>query len=60
MKSTADVTGGKSIAVRSQFISGAVNPLVAFYDINGRKGEVLFSVSDTTQGIQRYFFIRKV
>jgi hypothetical protein len=32
------------IAVRSQSISGvsAFNPLVAFYDIHGRKGEVLF------------------
>jgi hypothetical protein len=38
------VTGGKPIAVRSQSISGgsAVNPLVAFYDIHGRKREVLF------------------
>jgi hypothetical protein len=29
----------------------AVNPLVAFYDIHGRKGEVLFfcSVPDTTR-----------
>jgi hypothetical protein len=40
---TADVTGGKSIAVSSQSISGvsAVFPLVAFYDIHGRKKEVL-------------------
>jgi hypothetical protein len=38
------VIGGKPIAVRSQFISGvsAINPLVAFYDIHGREGEVLF------------------
>jgi hypothetical protein len=47
----AHVTGGKPIAVRSQSISdvSAVNPLVAFYDIHGRKGEVLFycSVPDT-------------
>jgi hypothetical protein len=37
MKNTADVTGGKPIAVLLQFISGvsAVNPLVAFYDIHG-------------------------
>jgi hypothetical protein len=52
MRNTADVTGGESIAVRSQSISGvsAVNPLVAFYDIHGRKREVLFFyfVPDTT------------
>jgi hypothetical protein len=38
------VTGGKSIAVWLQSISGvnAINPLVAFYDIHGRKIEVLF------------------
>jgi hypothetical protein len=39
-----DVIGGKPIAVWSQSISGvnAINPLVAFYDIHGRKREVLF------------------
>jgi hypothetical protein len=44
MRNTVDVTAGKSIAVRSEYISGvsAVNPLVAFYDIKGRKREVLF------------------
>jgi hypothetical protein len=44
VRNTVDVTGGKSIAVWSQSISGvsAVNPLVAFYDIHGRKEEVLF------------------
>jgi hypothetical protein len=44
MSNTADVTGGKPIAVWSQSISGvrAINPLVAFYDIFGRKSEVLF------------------
>jgi hypothetical protein len=33
------VTGGKAIAVLLQSISGvsAINPLVAFYDIHGRK-----------------------
>jgi hypothetical protein len=43
MNNTADVTG-ESIAVLSHFISGvnAMNPLVAFYDIHGRKREVLF------------------
>jgi hypothetical protein len=53
MMNTADVTGGKPIAVRLQSISDgdAVNPLVAFYDIHGRKREVLFfySVPDTTR-----------
>jgi hypothetical protein len=52
MKNTADVTGGKPIAVLLQPISGvsAINPLVAFYDIRGGKREVLFFyfVPDTT------------
>jgi hypothetical protein len=44
MSNTADMTGGKPIAVRSQSISvlNAINPLVAFYDMNGRKRKVLF------------------
>jgi hypothetical protein len=44
MSNTADVTGGKPIAVLLQYISGvsAINPLVAFYDIHGGKREVLF------------------
>jgi hypothetical protein len=43
MSNTADVTGGKHIAVLLQSISGvsAINPLVAFYDIRGGKREVL-------------------
>jgi hypothetical protein len=41
MKNTADVTGGKPIAILLQSISG-VSALVAFNDINGRKREVLF------------------
>jgi hypothetical protein len=53
MRNTADVTGGKPIAVSSQSISGvnAINSLVAFYDIHGIKTEVLFfySVPDTTR-----------
>jgi hypothetical protein len=53
MRNTADVTGGKPIAVLLQSISGlsAINPLVAFYDIHGGKREVLFFyfVSDTTR-----------
>jgi hypothetical protein len=52
-RNTADVTGGKPIIVISQSISGvsADNLLVAFYDIHGRKREVLFfcSVPNTTQ-----------
>jgi hypothetical protein len=53
MRITADVTGGKPIAVLLQSISdvSAINPLVAFYDIHGRKREVLFIyfISDTTR-----------
>jgi hypothetical protein len=53
MRNTADVTGGKPIAVLLQSISGvsAVNPLVAFYDIHGGKREMLFFyfVPDTTR-----------
>jgi hypothetical protein len=36
------MVGGKSIAAWSQSISDAINPLVAFYDIHGKKREVLF------------------
>jgi hypothetical protein len=37
MKNTADVTGGKPIAVLLKSLSGvsAINLLVAFYDIHG-------------------------
>jgi hypothetical protein len=53
MKNTAEVTGGKPIAVLLQSFSGvsAMNPLVAFYDIHGGKREVLFFyfVPDTTR-----------
>jgi hypothetical protein len=52
MRNTADVTGGKPIAVL-QYISGvsAINPLVAFYDIHGGKRAVLYFyfVPDTTR-----------
>jgi hypothetical protein len=55
MKNTADVTGGKPIAVGSQSISGvsAGNSLVAFYDIHGRKRVVIifYFVPDTTQDL---------
>jgi hypothetical protein len=53
MRNTADVTGGKIIAVLLQPISGvsAINPLVAFSDIHGGKREMLFLyfVPDTTR-----------
>jgi hypothetical protein len=44
MGTTADVIGGKPIAVLLQCISGvsAINSLVAFYDIHEEKREVLF------------------
>jgi hypothetical protein len=50
MSTTADVTGGKPIAVWSQSISGvnAINLLVVFYDIQGRKREVLFFILSWT------------
>jgi hypothetical protein len=55
MRNTADVTGGKPIAVLLQSISGlsAINPLVAFYDIHGGNREVLFFyfVPDTTRDL---------
>jgi hypothetical protein len=58
MKNTADVTGGKPVAVLLQSISGvsAINTLVAFYDIPGGKREVLFFyfVPDTTRDIHTY------
>jgi hypothetical protein len=52
MKNTADVTGGKPIAVLLQSIS-SVSLLVAFYDIHGGKREVLFFyfVPDTTRDL---------
>jgi hypothetical protein len=53
MRNTADVTGGKPIAVLLQPISvvSAINPLGAFYDIHGGKREVLYFyiVPDTTR-----------
>jgi hypothetical protein len=44
MRNTADVTGGKPIAVFLQSMSGviAINPLVVFYDIHEGNREVLF------------------
>jgi hypothetical protein len=58
MRNTADITGGKPIAVRSQSISdvSTVNPFVAFYDIHGRKTEVFFYfVPDTKRDVFLYF-----
>jgi hypothetical protein len=55
MRNTADVTGGKPIAVFLQPISGvsAINPLVAFYDLHGGKREVIFFyfVPNTTRDL---------
>jgi hypothetical protein len=60
MRNTADVTGGKPIAVLLQPISGVsvINPLVAFYDIHGGKREVLsfYFVPDTTRDLHRSYF----
>jgi hypothetical protein len=44
MRNTADVKSGKTIAFSLQSKPGkaAINPLVAFYDIHGRKRVVLF------------------
>jgi hypothetical protein len=61
MSNTADLTGGKPIALWSQSISGvnAINPLVALYDIHGRKIEVLFFyfVSVTTSYVYKTYII---
>jgi hypothetical protein len=48
MRDDTGVTGGKSIVVVS-----VVNPLVAFYDIHGTKGNVQFfcSMPDTTRDL---------
>jgi hypothetical protein len=58
MRDTTDVTGGKTIAVLLQSISGvsAINPFVAFYDIHRGKREVLFFyfVPDTTRDNQSF------
>jgi hypothetical protein len=55
MRRTANVAGGKTITVRLQAFSGvtAVDPVVAFYDVHGRKREVFFysSVPDTTRDV---------
>jgi hypothetical protein len=50
MRNTADMTGGKPIAVLLSGVSAIIH-LVAFYDIHGGKREVLFFyfVPDTTR-----------
>jgi hypothetical protein len=59
MRNTADVTGGRPIAVLLQSISGvsAINPLVAFDGIHGGKREVLFFyfVKDTTRNMYKRY-----
>jgi hypothetical protein len=69
MRNTADVTGGKPIAVLLQSITrvSANNPLVAFYDIHGGKREVLLfyfvpattrnDKSNTFKNFGKYFII---
>jgi hypothetical protein len=55
MRNTVNVTGGKPVALWLQSISGAraINPIVAFYDIDGRKREVLlfYLIPDTTREV---------
>jgi hypothetical protein len=61
MSNTADVTGGKPTSTHSNIWGvNAINPLVAFYDIHGRKREVLFCyfVLDTTRDkLDQYKFV---
>jgi hypothetical protein len=54
MRNTADVTGGKPIAVLLRSISGvsAINPLVAVYDIHGGKVLFFYFVPDTTRDVR--------
>jgi hypothetical protein len=64
MRNTAEVTGGKPIAVLLHSISGvsAINALVAFYDIHGGKRGVLFFyfVPDTTRDLDPPFEITAI
>jgi hypothetical protein len=63
MRKTADETDGKPIAILLQSISSvsAFNPLVAFYDIHGRKREVLFFYfdPDTTRDKNAQTFLNR-
>jgi hypothetical protein len=54
MRNTADVTGGKPIAVLLQSISGvsAINPLVAFYDIHG---DLRLEILASLNSFENYF-----
>jgi hypothetical protein len=54
MRDTADVTAGYSIAVKSQSISdiSAINHIVAFYDIHGRKVLFFYFVPDTLRDMR--------
>jgi hypothetical protein len=60
VKNTADVTGGKPIAILLQSISGvsAINPFSRLYDIHGGKREVLiYFVPETTRDLNfKYVF----
>jgi hypothetical protein len=51
MRNTADVTGGKLIAVLLQSILGvsAINPLVAFYPWRKERGVFFYFVPDVTR-----------
>jgi hypothetical protein len=64
MRNTADVIGGKPIAVFLLSIPGvsAINPLVAFYDIHGRKREVLlfYFVPDTTRDLIMFIYLLRL
>jgi hypothetical protein len=53
-----DVTGKPVVWLQSISVKDAVNPLVAFYDIHGRKREVLFfcSVPDTTRDFHIFIY----
>jgi hypothetical protein len=56
MSNTPDVIGDKLIFVCSQSGVSATNPLVAFYNIHGRKTEALFFyfVPNSTQDLETY------
>jgi hypothetical protein len=56
MKDTADVTGGKPIAVLFQSISGVsgINSLVAFYDIHGGERCYCIILSRTPHETYKY------
>jgi hypothetical protein len=58
MKNTADLKGGKPIAVLLQSISGvnAINSLVAFYDIHGRERGFFFFLSRTPNEKNKHYY----